>query len=99
MYFAAVIQTIFMNNDPVKTQIEADDKKWEQSNLMLTICNGPREGGGFLVAPDAKVDDGLFHYMMIVNVSRLKMLRIVPEVMKGTHEKIQGGHARARARK
>jgi YegS/Rv2252/BmrU family lipid kinase len=89
MYFAAVIQTIFMNNDPVKMQIEADDKKWEQSNLMLTLCNGPREGGGFLVAPDAKVDDGLFHYAMIVNVSRLKMLRIVPEVMKGTHGKFK----------
>jgi diacylglycerol kinase (ATP) len=89
MYLTAVIQTIFMNNDPVKMQIETDDKKWEQSNLMLTLCNGPREGGGFLVAPDAKVDDGLFHYAMIVNVSRLKMLRIVPEVMKGTHGKFK----------
>ena len=89
MYLTAVMQTIFMNNDPVKMQIEADDKKWEQSNLMLTLCNGPREGGGFLVAPDAKVDDGLFHYAMIVNVSRLMMLRIVPEVMKGTHGKFK----------
>jgi len=89
MYLAAVIQTIFLNHEPVKMQIEADDKKWEQSNLMLTLCNGPREGGGFLVAPDAKVDDGILHYAMIVNVSRLMMFRIVPEVMKGTHGKFK----------
>ncbi|HUH98936.1 MAG TPA: diacylglycerol kinase family protein [Anaerolineales bacterium] len=89
MYFAAVLQTIFLNHEPIKMQIEADDKKWEQSNLMLTLCNGPREGGGFMIAPEAKVDDGLLHYAMIVNVGRLMMLRIVPEVMKGTHGKFK----------
>ena len=89
MYLTAVLQTIFLNNTPVKMQIETDDKKWEQSNLLLTLCNGPREGGGFLIAPDAKVDDGILHYAMIVNVSRLMMLRIVPEVMNGTHGKFK----------
>jgi len=89
IYLAAVLQTIFLNHEPMKMQIEADDKKWEQSNLLLTICNGPREGGGFMVAPDAKVDDGLLHYAMIVNVGRLMMLRIVPEVMNGTHGKFK----------
>jgi len=89
VYLAAVLQTIFLNHEPIKMQIEADDKKWEQSNLMLTMCNGPREGGGFMVAPAAKVDDGLLHYAMVVNVSRLMMLRIVPEVMNGTHGKFK----------
>ena len=56
-----------------------------QSNLLLTMCNGPREGGGFMIAPDAKLDDGLLHYAIIRKVSRLMMFRLVPEVMKGTH--------------
>lgn len=89
MYLTAVLQTIFLNHEPIKMQIEADGKRWEQSNLLLTLCNGPREGGGFLIAPDAKVDDGILHYAMIVNVSRLMMLRIVPEVMNGTHGKFK----------
>ncbi|HUI88371.1 MAG TPA: diacylglycerol kinase family protein [Anaerolineales bacterium] len=89
IYLAAVLQTIFLNNQPVKMQIEADGKQWEQSYLMVVLCNGPREGGGFLVAPDAKVDDGILHYAMIVNVGRLMMLRIVPEVMSGTHGKFK----------
>ncbi len=85
MYLTAVIQTIILNHDPALMQIQTEDRQWEQSNLMLTMCNGPREGGGFLVAPDAKLDDGLLHYAMIRKVSRPMMFRLVPEVMRGTH--------------
>ena len=85
MYLTAVIQTIILNHEPAKMQLEADDKKWEQTNLMVTVCNGPREGGGFLVAPEAKNDDGLLHYVMISKCSRPMMFRLIPEVMNGTH--------------
>ncbi|MFH1184472.1 MAG: hypothetical protein V1755_05470, partial [Chloroflexota bacterium] len=66
-----------------------DGVKIEQSNLLLTLCNGPREGGGFLIAPDARPDDGILHYAMIRKVSRLMMFRLVPEVMKGTHGRFE----------
>ncbi len=85
MYLTAVVETIVLNHDPIQMRIDADGEKWSESSLMLTLCNGPREGGGFLVAPDAVLDDGLLHYAMIRNVSRLMMFRLVPEVMKGTH--------------
>jgi YegS/Rv2252/BmrU family lipid kinase len=85
MYLTAVIQTIFLNHNPMRMQIETEDQKWEQSNLLLTVCNGPREGGGFMIAPDAKIDDGLLHYAMIKTVSRPMMFRLIPEVMNGTH--------------
>jgi YegS/Rv2252/BmrU family lipid kinase len=85
MYLTAVIQTILLNHDPALMEMETDGRKWQQSNLLLTMCNGPREGGGFLIAPEAKIDDGLLHYAMIKKVSRLMMFRLVPEVMKGTH--------------
>ncbi|HTP02003.1 MAG TPA: diacylglycerol kinase family protein [Anaerolineales bacterium] len=89
MYFTAVIQTILLNHDPSLMQMDIDGQQWEQSNLMLTVCNGPREGGGFLVAPEAKIDDGLLHYAVIRKVSRPMMFRLLPEVMKGTHGKFE----------
>jgi YegS/Rv2252/BmrU family lipid kinase len=85
MYLTAVIQTILLDHNPIKMQIEVDGKKMEESIIYLILCNGPREGGGFLVAPDAKIDDGILDYAIITNVSRPMMFRIVPEVMKGTH--------------
>ncbi|MBN2117700.1 MAG: diacylglycerol kinase family lipid kinase [Anaerolineales bacterium] len=85
LYLTAVIQTILLNHNFMRMQIETEDRKWEQSNVLLTMCNGPREGGGFMLAPEAKVDDGILHYAMIRNVSRPMMFRLLPEVMKGTH--------------
>jgi YegS/Rv2252/BmrU family lipid kinase len=85
MYLVAVLQTIIVDHVPIHMKIETDEQTWEQKVKYLVLCNAPREGGGFLVAPGAKIDDGLMHYVMITDVSRLMLLRIVPEVMKGTH--------------
>jgi diacylglycerol kinase family enzyme len=52
---------------------------------MLTLCNGPREGGGFMLAPDAKNNDGKMETVAVTKVSRGTMFRLVPEFMKGTH--------------
>jgi diacylglycerol kinase (ATP) len=85
IYLIAVIQTILLDHVPITMQIKSDEQEWEQKVKYLVVCNGPREGGGFLVAPNAKIDDGLISYVMITDVSRMMMFRILPEVMKGTH--------------
>jgi YegS/Rv2252/BmrU family lipid kinase len=85
MYFTAVVQTIILNFNPAQLQIQTDREDWQDSTLMLTICNGPREGGGFLLAPGAKLDDGIFNYAAVRKISRPMMFRLLPEVMKGTH--------------
>ena len=85
MYLVSVLQTIIIDHNPIKMQIEVDGNTFEDNVVYLILCNGPREGGGFHVAPDAKIDDGILNYAMIANVGRLMMFRIVPEVMNGTH--------------
>lgn len=85
MYLTAVIQTIILNFNPAQLHVETDSETWDLPTLMLTLCNGPREGGGFMVAPQASNTDGLLEYASIRKVSRLMMFRLVPEVMKGTH--------------
>ncbi len=85
MYFIALIQTIFRHFDVVDLHVETDQESWDLQTLLLALGNGPREGGGFLVTPEAKYDDGILNYVTIRKISRLMMLRLVPEVMKGTH--------------
>jgi diacylglycerol kinase (ATP) len=85
MYFTAVLQTILLNFDPADLHIETDQGSWDEKTIMLTACNGPREGGGFHIAPDALTDDGIFDFASVRKISRLMMLRLLPEVMKGTH--------------
>ena len=95
MYLVAVLQTIILNHDAAHMEIETDNESWVEDVLMFVICNGPREGGGFMVAPDAVNTDGIFHYAAINNVSRAMMFRLVPEVMNGTHgrfDQVRMGH-------
>jgi len=89
MYLTAVIQTIALNFDPANLHIETDKETWDENTLMLVLCNGPREGGGFHVAPDAKPDDGILHYATVRKISRAMMFRLIPEVMNGTHGRFE----------
>ena len=89
MYLTAVVQTILLNHEAITMEIETESQKWVQSNLLLAMCNGPREGGGFMIAPEARIDDGILHYAMIKSVSRPMMFRLIPEVMNGTHGRFQ----------
>jgi len=89
VYLLAVLQTILLNHDAPLMQVETDEEQWVEHMLMLVLCNGPREGGGFYVQPDARPDDGIFHYASVNKVSRLMMLRILPEVMRGTHGRMK----------
>jgi diacylglycerol kinase (ATP) len=89
MYFLAVITTIFRNFDANDLHIETDQEIWDMQSLMISLGNGPREGGGFSITPDARLDDGILNYVTIKKISRLMMLRLVPEVMNGTHGKFK----------
>jgi diacylglycerol kinase (ATP) len=89
IYLLAVLQTIALNHDAPLLQIKSDEENFEKEMLLFVIANGCREGGGFLVAPDARPDDGIFNYAGIERVSRLMMLRLVPEVMNGKHGRFQ----------
>jgi diacylglycerol kinase (ATP) len=85
MYLISVIQTILLNHEAPRMQVATDRESWDEEFLMLVLCNGAREGGGFFIAPEARPDDGVLDYIGIRRVSRPMMFRLIPEVMKGTH--------------
>jgi diacylglycerol kinase family enzyme len=89
MYFAAVIQTIILNHHPANMTIETDAEQIKASALMVTLCNAPREGGGFILSAKSKNDDGKLEYVIVDKVSRPMMFRLVPEFMKGTHPRFK----------
>lgn len=89
MYLWAVIQTILKKLDAPRMHIKTDNEEMEFETLMFVACNGPREGGGFFVAPEAVPDDGILHYAMIKKVSKAMMFRLIPEVMNGTHPRFK----------
>lgn len=90
LYLPVVLKSVFVASKAPMVTIEYDDQTVVVSAMQISIVNGAREGGAFYMAPDARLDDGLFD-LCIANVSgRLAMLRLIPHFMKGTHVNREG---------
>jgi len=85
LYLPVVLKTVFLLHQTPRVVIHYDDQELALPALMISVCNGPREGGGFYVAPQARPDDGLFDLCIAGEVSRLGMLGLIPHFLKGTH--------------
>ena len=53
--------------------------------LLLSVANGRRYGGDFLVAPKAKLDDGLLDLNFVGRIAALQRMRYLPVIEKGEH--------------
>ena len=85
-YLVAVILTIFVYFKAPTLEVEYDGKKIRMPMLMCSIMNGTRLGGGFFMAPDAKMDDGKYDMCIVEDAGRLRILTLVPHFTKGTQE-------------
>ncbi len=83
-YLAAALKTITLFPLGPVVRIEYDDNSVTQRALMVSIMNGTRLGGGFMMAPEGKSDDGLFDLCIAGQVSRLGILALIPRFMAGT---------------
>jgi YegS/Rv2252/BmrU family lipid kinase len=95
-YVVAALRTIFLYFQAPTLRIEYDNKVINQPSLMVSIMNGRRMGGGFMMAPHAVTDDGLLDLCIAGQVSRLGILLLIPKFMKGTqatHAQIKTGNA------
>jgi diacylglycerol kinase (ATP) len=83
-YIVAALRTIFLFFNAPEVKIEFDDRVITQPSLMVSIMNGRRMGGGFMMAPEAKTDDGKFDLCIAGQLSRIGILTMIPRFMKGT---------------
>jgi YegS/Rv2252/BmrU family lipid kinase len=67
-------------------RVEIDgDEVIERPLTLATVGNGGRHGGGFWICPAAKLDDGLLDVCVCDELGKLRILRFLPKVLRGTH--------------
>ncbi|MDM8543459.1 diacylglycerol kinase family lipid kinase [Desulfococcaceae bacterium HSG9] len=66
-------------------RMEIDGTLISGKNCLVEICNSRYTGGEMLMAPEAKIDDGLFDAVILEPFSRLNLLVTLPKLFKGTH--------------
>lgn len=53
--------------------------------VMVSVGNTRTYGGGIPICPDAVLDDGLLDVTLVRPAGRLRLLRLMPRVYRGTH--------------
>lgn len=87
-YVAGLLRALFGYKGDELT-LTVNGETFSNKSLIIAVANGKAYGGGMMVAPGAKADDGLFHVTLVDMPNRLKILKLLPSFMKGKHAKIK----------
>ncbi len=83
-YLVAALKTIFLYFRAPKVRVELDDGERTLNALMVSTMNGRRLGGGFHMAPNGDMSDGLFDVSLVEQVSRARVLALITHFTRGT---------------
>ncbi len=86
-YLASLIAAI-AGFKPVPIRVRIGDEVIEGTTTLSSITVGPSAGGGFMLAPGAVPTDGLLDLCHLSGLSFFEIVRYLPMVVKGTHEKL-----------
>lgn len=96
-YIVAALRTMFLFFNAPTVRIQLDHQTITQPALMVSIMNGRRMGGGFLMAPHGDPSDGELNICLVGQLSRMGILLLIPKFMNGTqaaHPAVQMLHTR-----
>jgi YegS/Rv2252/BmrU family lipid kinase len=97
-YIVAAVKTVFLYYQAPLVHIEFDGQTIDKYTLMVSIMNGRRMGGGFMMAPESRIDDGLLDFCIAEQVSKARIFALIPRFMAGTQASqpsIQTGRTRS----
>ncbi len=82
-YILGALLTDFIYFKPPRIKAVFDNETLDDRFLMISVMNGRRLGGGFMMAPDGIPDDGKFDVCVVTKVSKGKVLALIPHFLKG----------------
>jgi YegS/Rv2252/BmrU family lipid kinase len=69
---------------PHRFTVVIDGERTECFGYSVAVANSRAYGGGMFVAPNAELDDGLLDIVLTADTGKLRFLRSLPQVFKGT---------------
>lgn len=84
VYLGAALATI-AGWRPARFTGTVDGQPLDVTGWSVAVANSGRYGGGMRLAPDASVEDGCLDVVTTAATSRVRFLRALPKVFRGTH--------------
>jgi YegS/Rv2252/BmrU family lipid kinase len=89
-YFSAILRGFLWYKKP-NVSIKMNDIEMNGPLLMMAVCNGKMFGDGLIIAPEAKIDDGVLNVSLFSKVSIIDYLRNLSRLKSGiklVHEEV-----------
>jgi len=83
-YLIGVVhQTLFLAVHHL--ELTVDGRPFSGQNCFVEFCNSRYTGGSMLMAPSARIDDGLMDIIIVSHLTRRRLLRALPKIFTGDH--------------
>ena len=84
-YLAAVAVNFLFRGIGRHWRVTLDGEVIEDDFALVSMCNGRYYGGGSMPVPEARMDDGILHTVLVKNISRLKFARLFGPYSNGRY--------------
>jgi diacylglycerol kinase (ATP) len=73
---------------PRPVRVEWQSGMFEGDVMFVAVTNTRGYGGGFMVSPGARLDDGLLDLCIVRRTGRMHLIRNFPRIFNGTHNEM-----------
>lgn len=88
-YIASIIPNFFGSPISRRWTVSIDGGEPETDEFaLISLCNGRYYGGGFFPVPEARMNDGALHALVIRKVTRAEFIRLIGPYSKGKHKEL-----------
>jgi diacylglycerol kinase family enzyme len=70
-------------NVHLRVRVDEDERDALMEDVIVAV--GRYLAGGMKITPDAEPDDGLFDVLLIGDVTKTELVRVMPKIYRGTH--------------
>lgn len=69
---------------PYGVEVTADGQKWVQQCTLVAVANSPVFGGGLIISPESRVDDGVLELVITEPLGKLEIAKLFPKLYDGS---------------
>jgi YegS/Rv2252/BmrU family lipid kinase len=83
--YLVALGVVFARWKNVHLRIRVDEESRDALMEDTIVAVGRYLAGGMMITPDAEPDDGLFDVLLIGDLTKVELLRVMPKIYRGTH--------------
>ena len=83
--YLLALGVVFARWRNVHLEVAVDDESRDALMEDAIVAVGRYLAGGMMITPDALPDDGLFDVLLIGDITKTELVRVMPKIYKGTH--------------